>query len=52
MSSIRRARKPPQEEEDASKLKFGEDFEAEEFLFISEVALLLEKTPETQKNTR
>ncbi|RHZ56714.1 hypothetical protein Glove_397g11 [Diversispora epigaea] len=51
MSNTRRGRKPPQEEEDASKLKFGEDFQAEEFLFISEVALLLAKTPESQKNT-
>ncbi|CAG8450519.1 5302_t:CDS:2 [Acaulospora morrowiae] len=51
MSNTRRTRRPPQEEEDASKLKFGEDFEAEEFLFISEVALLLAKTPENQRNT-
>ncbi|CAG8625622.1 26058_t:CDS:2, partial [Racocetra persica] len=51
MSHNRRARRAPQEEEDASKLKFGEDFEGEEFLFISEVHLLLQKTPENQKNT-
>ncbi|CAG8723807.1 2499_t:CDS:2 [Cetraspora pellucida] len=51
MSHVRRARRAPQEEEDASKLKFGEDFEGEEFLFISEVHLLLQKTPENQKNT-
>ncbi|CAG8558714.1 14193_t:CDS:10 [Rhizophagus irregularis] len=47
---IHRSRKAPQEEEDAAKLKFGEDFEDEEFLFISEVALLLEKIPDSQKN--
>ncbi|RGB35162.1 cytidine deaminase-like protein [Rhizophagus diaphanus] len=48
--NIHRSRKAPQEEEDAAKLKFGEDFEDEEFLFISEVALLLEKIPDSQKN--
>jgi len=28
------------------------DFEDEEFLFISEVALLLEKIPDSQKNNK
>ncbi|CAJ0764222.1 3007_t:CDS:2, partial [Entrophospora sp. SA101] len=39
------------EEEDATKLKFGEDFENEEFLFVSEVASLIGRVPDNQKNT-
>ncbi|CAG8468050.1 9691_t:CDS:2 [Ambispora leptoticha] len=46
-----RGRKAPPEEEDAAKLAFGEDFEHAEFLFISEAALLLERTPPGQAQT-
>ncbi|CAG8434961.1 7709_t:CDS:2 [Ambispora gerdemannii] len=47
-----RGRKAPPEEDDAAKLAFGEDFEGAEFLFISEAALLLERTPPGQAQTR
>ncbi|KAG9300274.1 hypothetical protein G9A89_011347 [Geosiphon pyriformis] len=46
-----RGRKPLPEEEDASKLAFGEDFDSAEFLFISEAALLLDRTPPSQAQT-
>ncbi|CAG8541252.1 5753_t:CDS:2 [Paraglomus occultum] len=49
---VERGRKLLPDEEDATKLKFGEDFEdVVEVLFISEAYLIMDKTKSQQNNT-